>query len=206
VTIASRPVTSCTYAERVAFPGELLGEEEELVLHLRPHWRVAVGPVLLLVIALAAVIVTWVMLPPDDGGHLAFGVVALIMLYYGVRYGVRPLLVWRCTHYVVTGERLLLQDGVIARERRDLPLNRVNDHALDQSLLDRLLGSGTLTVASIGDEAAVLTAVPHAHDVQSTLYELIEQERLRHPDDEEDEEPEPELPDRRRGFFSRRPR
>ena len=68
---------------------------------------------------------------------------------------------------MVTDERILLQDGVIARERRDLPLNRINDHALSQSLLDRLFGSGTLTVDSIGDQAAVLAAVPHAQELQT---------------------------------------
>jgi uncharacterized membrane protein YdbT with pleckstrin-like domain len=100
--------------------------------------------------------------------------------------------IWRCTHYVVTDERILLQDGVVARERRDLPLNRVNDHALTQSLLDRLFGSGTLTVDSIGDQAAVLVAVPHAQHVQTVLYELID--RLP-PDEDDDEE---EAPPRRR--------
>jgi uncharacterized membrane protein YdbT with pleckstrin-like domain len=194
---------SCTYADRVPFPDDILADEEELVLHLHPHWKVAVGPALLVLIALAVTVVAWVMLPQNDGGFLAFGVVTLIMLYYGVRYGVRPLAVWRCTHYVLTDERILLQDGVLARERRDVPLNRVNDHALSQSLLDRFFGSGTLTVDSIGDQAAVLAAVPHAQELQSTLYELIEQERLRHPDDEDDED-EPELPAQRRGLFGRR--
>ena len=134
-------MTCCTYADRVPFPDDVLAEEEELVLHLRPHWRVALSPALLLLLALTVTIVAWVMLPQNHGGLLAFGVVALIMLYYGIRYGVRPLVAWRCTHYVVTGERILLQDGVIARERRDLPLNRINDHALSQSLLDRLTGA-----------------------------------------------------------------
>jgi uncharacterized membrane protein YdbT with pleckstrin-like domain len=196
---------SCTYADRVAFPDDVLTDEEELVLHVHPHWRVAVGPVVLLLMALGVTIVAWVMLPQNEGGLLAFGVVALIMLYYAVRYAVRPLAQWRCTHYVVTDERILLQDGVVARERRDLPLDRINDHALSQSLLDRLTGAGTLTVDSIGDEPAVLVAVPGAAGVQTLLYELIEQERLRHPDDEEEEdEPEPQLPAQRRGFFGRR--
>jgi uncharacterized membrane protein YdbT with pleckstrin-like domain len=195
---------SCTYADRVAFPDEVLADEEEVVLHLHPHWRVAVRPALVVLLALAVAIVAWVMLPPNDGGHLGFAVVAAIMLYHGVRYGVRPLVIWQCRHYVVTDERILLQDGVLARERRDLPLNRINDHVLTQSLLDRLFGSGTLTVDSIGDQAAVLAAVPSAQQVQSTLYELIEQDRLRHPDDEdEDDEDEPELPASRRGLFRR---
>jgi uncharacterized membrane protein YdbT with pleckstrin-like domain len=67
-----------------------------------------------------------------------------------------------------------LQDGVLVRNRRDLPLDRVNDHAVSQSLADRLFGSGTLTIASIGDETAVLPSVPHAQRVQTVLYELIE--------------------------------
>jgi uncharacterized membrane protein YdbT with pleckstrin-like domain len=101
---------------------------------------------------------------------------------------------------VLTDERILLQDGVIARERRDLPLNRVNDHALAQSPLDRLFGSGTLTVDSIGDQAAVLRAVPQAQHVQSALYELIDSLP---PDDEDEDEDEEERPPPRRGLFRR---
>ena len=200
---------SCTYADRVAFPDDVLADEEELVLHLHPHWRAAIGPVLLLLVTLGATIVAWVMLPQNPGGQLGFAVVVLIMLYHAIRYGIRPLVAWRCTHYVVTDERILLQDGVLARERRDLPLNRVNDHVLSQTPLDRLFGSGTLVVDSIGDQAAVLAAVPAAQQVQTALYELIEQDRLLRPDDEaeddEDGDDEPELPAQRRGLFGRRP-
>ena len=188
----------------MAFPEEVLADEEELVLHLHPHWKAAIRPGLLVVLAIAVTAVAWVMLPTDDGGRIAFGVLAVIMLYQGVRYGVVPLVIWRCTHYVLTSERMLLQDGVVARQRRDLPLNRINDHVVRQSLLDRLFGSGTLTVDSIGDQAAVLASVPRAQQVQTLLYELIEQDRLRHPEDEEEEEPE--LPAQRRGFFRRQPK
>jgi uncharacterized membrane protein YdbT with pleckstrin-like domain len=188
----------------VAFPDEVLAEEEELVLHLHPHWRTALGPGLLAALAVVVIAVAWVMLPGSEGGRIAFAVVAAIMLYQGIRYGAAPLVVWRCTHYVVTDERVLLQDGVIARERRDLPLNRVNDHVVSQSPLDRLFGSGTLTIDSIGDQAAVLAAVPRAQQVQSLLYELIEQDRIHHPDDEEDEgEEAPEVPVQRKGLFRR---
>jgi uncharacterized membrane protein YdbT with pleckstrin-like domain len=177
----------------VPFPDDVLTAEEQVVLHLRPHARAAVRPMAVLTLGLAATIVTWVMLPADNGGLLGSAVVATIALYAGVRYGVRPLLVWRCTHYVFTDERILLQDGVIARERRDLPLGRVNDHAMSQSLPDRLFGSGTLTIDSIGDQTAVLASVPHVQRVQTLLYELIETDRELHADDE-DEAEEPETP------------
>lgn len=175
----------CTYADRVAFPEDVLSDEEELVLHLRPHWRVAVLPVLLLLLTLAGFLLAWVMLPGTEGGRIGLGLVAAIMLWHGLRYGVGPLLVWRCTHYVLTDERILVQHGVLTRERRDLPLNRINDHALTQSLLDRLFGSGTLTIDSIGDLAARLIRVPDAPQVQTLLYELIEHAPA---DEEPDEE------------------
>jgi len=176
----------------VAFPDEVLTDEEEVVLHLHPHARAAVRPVLVLLVALAAVLGVWIMLPPTTGGLIGVLVVAAVALFMGLTRGVWPLLVWRTTHYVLTDERILLQDGVIARERRDLPLNRVNDHVASQSLLDRLLGSGTLRIDSIGEQSAVLAAVPKVQQVQTLLYQLIETDReLRgdYDEDEDDEQP-----------------
>jgi uncharacterized membrane protein YdbT with pleckstrin-like domain len=176
----------------VAFPDEVLTDEEEVVLHLHPHARAAVRPILVLLVALAAVLGVWIMLPPTTGGLIGVGLVGAVALFMALTRGVWPLLVWRGTHYVLTDERILLQDGVIARERRDLPLNRVNDHVMSQSLLDRMLGSGTLRIDSIGDQSAVLVAVPHVQHVQTLLYQLIETDRELHGDDEDDEQPEPE--------------
>jgi len=185
----------------VAFPYDALTSEEEVVLHLHPHWKAAVGPVLVLLAALAATIIVWVMLPTNDGGRIGVAVVGAVSLFIAVTRGVWPLVVWRSDHYVFTDERVLLQDGVLTRELRDLPLSRINDHVMSQSLLDRMFGCGTLRIDSIGDQAAVLASVPRVREVQSTLYELIEIDRELHGDDEEDElEPEPP----KRGFLRRR--
>ncbi|WP_433827284.1 PH domain-containing protein [Actinoplanes sp. CA-015351] len=187
----------------MAFPEDVLTEQEEVVLHLAPHWKVAVLPIAVLLLSVTGEILAWVMLPGTEGGRIGLWLVTAILLWYSVRYAVRPLVIWRFTHYVLTDERILLQHGVLVRERRDLPLNRVNDHALAQSVLDRMLGSGTLTVDSIGDQSAVLAGLPHAQRVQNTLYELIEHSPA--PDDE-DEEAEPEeetAPAPRRGLFRR---
>ncbi|WP_041832905.1 PH domain-containing protein [Actinoplanes sp. N902-109] len=188
----------------MGFPGEVLTEQEEVVLHLHPHAKAAVRPVLVLLFTLALMIMVWVMLPPTTGGLIGVCLVGAFSLFYAVKSGIWPLLVWRGTHYVFTDERILLQDGVVARERRDLPLNRINDHLTSQSLLDRLLGCGTLTIDSIGEQSAVLVSVPHVQRVQTTLYELIETDReLRPEDDEEDDEVEILRP---RGAERRSPR
>jgi uncharacterized membrane protein YdbT with pleckstrin-like domain len=174
----------------VAFPDDALTEDEEVVLHLHPHWKAAVGPVLVLLAALAATIIVWVMLPTNDGGRIGVAVVGAISLFFAVTRGVWPLVVWRSDHYVFTDERVLLQDGVLTRERRDLPLNRINDHVMSQSLLDRMFGCGTLRIDSIGDQAAELASVPRVHQVQTTLYELIESDPERYDDEVDEDEPE----------------
>jgi uncharacterized membrane protein YdbT with pleckstrin-like domain len=131
-----------------------------------------------------------VLLPDNEGGRIGLGLVVAIMLYHGVRYGLHPLAEWRCTHYVLTDERILIQHGVLVRERRDLPLNRVNDHALTQSLLDRIFGTGTLMIDSIGEQGVRLSGVPRAQQVQTKLYELIELSPDEAEDEDEDEDEE----------------
>jgi uncharacterized membrane protein YdbT with pleckstrin-like domain len=188
----------------VPFPDEVLTDKEDVVLHLHPHAKAVVRPALVIVLALAATIVAWVMLPTNDGGRIGVAVVGTIGLFFALTRGVWPLLVWRCTHYVFTDERILLQHGVLTRERRDLPLNRVNDHVASQSLVDRVFGCGTLRIDSVGQQAAEMLAVPHVQQVQTTLYELIEADReLRGDDEDVDVEEEPEISGARTGLFRR---
>ena len=186
------------------FPDEVLTDKEDVVLHLHPHAKAVVRPALVIVLALAATIVAWVMLPTNDGGRIGVAVVGTIGLFFALTRGVWPLLVWRCTHYVFTDERILLQHGVLTRERRDLPLNRVNDHVASQSLVDRVFGCGTLRIDSVGQQAAEMRAVPHVQQVQTTLYKLIEADReLRGDDEDVDVEEEPEISGARTGLFRR---
>jgi uncharacterized membrane protein YdbT with pleckstrin-like domain len=172
----------------VPFPEDVLTTDETVVLHLRPHWRVVVRPVLVLLLSLTAVILAWVMLPDTQGGWIGVYLVLAIFGVLSVIHGIWPLVVWRSTHYVFTDERVLLQAGVLTRDRRDLPLSRINDHAMRQGVLGRILGSGTLTIDSLGERGpAVLTDVPGIVRVQTELYELIELDHEREPVDEEED-------------------
>ena len=47
----------------MAFPEEVLADQEELVLHLHPHWKTAIRPALIVLLALATTVFAWVMLP-----------------------------------------------------------------------------------------------------------------------------------------------
>jgi membrane protein YdbS with pleckstrin-like domain len=78
-----------------------------------------------------------------------------------------------------------LRDGIIARNGRDIPLSRITDVSFRKGPLDRLLGCGTLIVESAGEHGElVLTAIPDVERVQATLFQLVEDERLRADRDE----------------------
>ena len=187
-TVPSRPATWCTcglaevgYAGAVAFPEDLLTEDESVVMHLHPHWRELVRPVLVLLLGVAAVVAGWLWLPDDGTGQVTLYVVGGAVVVLVAWLSLWPWLVWRTTHYIFTTERVVLQYGVINRERRDIPLHRVNNHLMNQSLVDRFFGCGTLVIESAGEEGQTkLADVPKVQRVQTLLYELVDSDRDRH--------------------------
>lgn len=165
----------------MAFPEDVLTEDEHVVRHLHPHWKALVVPVLLLVLAVAAVVAAVVLLPATGAGTIGAYAVAAVGLVLVLRYSLWPFLTWRTTHYLFTNERVLLQQGVFSRERRDIPLGRINDHSMNQSFLERLLGCGTLTIESAGERGqSVLVDIPEVERMQTTLYELVEADHDKH--------------------------
>jgi uncharacterized membrane protein YdbT with pleckstrin-like domain len=159
----------------MGFPRRLLGEDESVVLDLHPHWKRLVGPALLLVVVaggasygeFAAPTGTW-----RAPVRIAVAVVAVAVL---VRGALVPWLRWLTTRYVLTTHRVVVRQGVLGRSGRDIPLTRVTDVAFRRTLLDRLVGSGSLTIESGGEHGqAVLPEVPHVELVQREIYRCVE--------------------------------
>ncbi|MDQ1747002.1 MAG: hypothetical protein QOD07_1265 [Frankiaceae bacterium] len=160
----------------MAFPRRLLGDGEEVVLDLHPHWkRLVVPAVLVPVVAGVATYVVFV-LPSGSfqtAGRLAVVAVALAVL---LRFSVWPWLRWLTTRYVLTTHRVVIRQGVFGRSGRDVPLTRVNDVSFHHSLLERMLGCGTLTIESAGEHGQVeLPEVPRVEQVQREVYRCVEE-------------------------------
>ncbi|MEV4757636.1 PH domain-containing protein [Micromonospora sp. NPDC049559] len=159
----------------MAFPEDVLTADEHVVLHLHPHWKALVRPIAVLVVAIAAIVAGFVLLPENAAATVALYAIAAVALVGVVWLGLWPFLVWRTTHYLFTNERVVLQQGVFSRDRRDIPLGRVNDHTMNQRFFERMLGCGTLVIESAGERGqSRLTDIPNVEKVQTTLYELVE--------------------------------
>jgi uncharacterized membrane protein YdbT with pleckstrin-like domain len=160
----------------VPYPDKLLAGDEEVVLHLHPHWRKLVRPVLVFLVAAGAgsfgAAYSEVPAVRAAIGGLAVGLVVAFSLW--------PVLRWATTHFILTTHRVLIRTGVLSRSGRDVPLGRVNDVSFEHTLLERILRSGTLTVESAGERGEIVLAdVPRVEFVQGTLYQLIEEDAVR---------------------------
>ncbi len=163
----------------MGFPKRLLGDDEELVLVLRPHVKVLFGRAALLVLVAVLTGLLEGVVPSggaQTGGRVAVAVVAVAVLVIWV---VWPFLVWMNTVYAITTERLVIRTGVLNRSGHDMPLTRLNDVSFSHNVWERMLGCGTLVVESAGERGQlVLTDIPKVERVQRTLYELSEDARV----------------------------
>jgi uncharacterized membrane protein YdbT with pleckstrin-like domain len=170
----------------VGFPESVLTRDEQVVAHLHPHWKAMIRPVFVLVVVLVAVAAAWIFLPGSWSPIVLYviGAIGLVLIGW---LAVWPWLRWRTTHYVFTNERVILREGVLSRDGRDIPLGRVNDVSFSHNLVGRMLGYGTLTIESAGERGQVVLAdLPKVEKTQSMLYELVEVDRSRHTFDDDD--------------------
>ncbi|HEX5296097.1 MAG TPA: PH domain-containing protein [Streptosporangiaceae bacterium] len=155
-------------------------EDEHLVLRLHPHWKTLVRPIAVAVAVIAVALVAEVLIPSGSASNIGRLAVAAVAILFLMIWLIVPVLRWRTTVYELTSRRLRMRDGILTRHGRDIPLARINDVSFSKGLLDRLLGSGRLTVESAGEHGQiVLTDIPRVEDTQGTLYRLVEEEQNR---------------------------
>jgi uncharacterized membrane protein YdbT with pleckstrin-like domain len=162
----------------VAFPAKLLNEGEHVVLFTRTHVKVLLGAVLRLLATafLTALLLTLVSRYVDAGSArswLDLVVVGLALLVL-VAMVLRPFVRWYSATYTFTNRRFIERSGVIARQGRTIPLNRISGVDYDQSVTDRLLGCGTLVVSDASELGTVpLRDIPHVEEAQRIVAEEL---------------------------------
>jgi peptidase M28-like protein/PH (Pleckstrin Homology) domain-containing protein len=128
----------------------LLGDNEHILFVTRQHWLVLFGEILseMVMAAVLGGLVTliWVFWLPDPLVPLGY----FLLLLPAVSL-LRDLLIWRNRQYVVTNWRVIQIAGVFNKEVSDSSLEKVNDVKLEQSLLGRLLGYGSIEILTASE-------------------------------------------------------
>ncbi len=177
----------------MGIPAKLLGDDEEVVLHLHTHWKALIRPVTVLLVTSAAA--AYVAAAVPNGIFQPWLRIAALVIWFVIvmRWEVWPFLNWFNSTYTLTNRRIIIRTGVISRYGRDMPLSRINDVHFEHGIIDRMLGCGTLVVESAGERGQlVMTDVPRVELVQLEIYRLHEEddERRRglHDDEQDDDD------------------
>lgn len=156
----------------MSLPRKHLGAEEDVILHLRTHGKALIAPVLgLLVLAVG----TWAAMTFMPAGWLPVGpwVIGGIVLLLFVLLVFIPFLRWRTTTYTLTDRRVITRKGIIHKSGHDIPLSRINNVTYERSLLDRILGCGTLQLTTAAEAPVTLVDVPDVERVHVVMTELL---------------------------------
>jgi uncharacterized membrane protein YdbT with pleckstrin-like domain len=167
----------------VAYPDKLLANDEQIVEHLHPH-KITLVPATLwfLFICAAGGFLIKLSVDHSDGTTTKALVIAIVVVGFLLLCWLTftPWLAWRTTHYVFTTHRVLIRRGILHRTGRDIALQRVSDVGFSQSLWDRMVRAGTLTIESAGEQGQeALKNIPAADRQQQTLNRLIEEDHDR---------------------------
>jgi membrane protein YdbS with pleckstrin-like domain len=162
----------------VAYPEKLLADDEKVVEHLHPHWITLVPATLWFIVICAAAGVGIAYAPDHGTGRtvvlILIIVVGLVLLSW---LSFSRWLSWRTTHYVFTTHRVLIRRGVLRHVGRDIALQRINDVGFSQTLWERIVKAGTLSIESAGEHGQEdLHDIPRSDSVQQMLNRLIEQD------------------------------
>jgi uncharacterized membrane protein YdbT with pleckstrin-like domain len=176
----------------VGFSARHLNEGERIVVHLNPHWSRLVGPFVTVVVALVLVVVSGDIAPEGETGwmrHVEWLAVRASWLLVAIAtiWSVQRLVQWSTTNFVVTNHRVVFAHGIIARERIDIPIRRVNNVNFRQSMFERILGAGDLLIESGGETGqSRFSDIRDPEQVQNIIQRVVRE----YEDDDERGSPE----------------
>lgn len=166
------------------YPDNLLSRGEQVVLRKHPHWKVLVLPVVLFIVAIGggSAFIAWVTHWKNSGftSHtpwiIGIVVVAILILVWFVLV---PVLRWATEHFVISTGHVFFRTGILKRREHQIPLARIQNMETEVGFWGRLLGYGSLIVDSAADQPLEFENVASLPRVQSTLNQLISDDRRR---------------------------
>ncbi|WP_433252121.1 PH domain-containing protein [Streptosporangium sp. CA-135522] len=159
----------------MGLPDHHLTEGEQRIRAFHPHWKRLVVPLLALVLIALGSGAAMFFMPAFE--YEAYARIAVAVLAVGLLtvWSFVPYLQWKNTSYVLTSHRLTISTGVLNKSNDDIPMSKVNTVSADQTLMERILGSGTLNVESAGEQGHItLRDIPQIQEVRAELFRALD--------------------------------
>jgi uncharacterized membrane protein YdbT with pleckstrin-like domain len=167
-----------SYVEKNLVPGETL------LYQTRHHWIVLLLPTLIALVlgAPGALLLYWSITTRDSngitlgnstispealaisGGVLLF--IALVIFIYGIARR-------NATEMAVTNKRVLIKTGMASRRTLDMMLSTVESIGVEETVLGRMFGYGTVIVRGTGGTPETFMLIAHPQEFRKNVQEQI---------------------------------
>lgn len=99
--------------------------------------------------------------------------VAFVSLKGFFTLGLWPLIDRLTTEFAVTNKRVIVKTGWVQRETLELNLSRVESLSVDQSVMGRLFGYGTITIIGTGGTKEPFHGIAHPLEFRNAVQEQL---------------------------------
>lgn len=156
------------------YPRRLLNDNETITLDIHPHWWYFAGPVSILV----GLMVLFGIIRTKLHGTIEtlLNYVMLVAFVMAIAYLIVEFTKWVTTNFVVTSHRIIFREGVLSRRGTEITLEKVNNLAFNQTLIERIIGAGDLLIESGGETGQeTFTDIRSPEQVQKIIQAALQQ-------------------------------
>lgn len=77
------------------------------------------------------------------------------------------------SEYAVTNKRVIVKTGLVWRETFEMTLGKIESIGVEQSLLGRMLGYGSISISGTGSNTVTFTNIDHPMEFRKAYVEQI---------------------------------
>jgi uncharacterized membrane protein YdbT with pleckstrin-like domain len=146
---------------------------ERIVYRARLHWTIFLISIVVVLLGIALAILLQVVQPAYSYAGLGLAGVGLLL-------AIGPAIQYVTSEFAITDKRVLGKVGFIERESDETLLSKVEAIAVDQGVLGRVFGFGTVTITGTGGTQEVFSRISEPLEFRRQIQsQIIAQEERR---------------------------
>jgi uncharacterized membrane protein YdbT with pleckstrin-like domain len=160
-----------SYVERNLIPGE------KLIYRTGVHWSVLFGPAILSAVIAAAGIAILAYRDdiaargvPVEGVEIAGAVLVVVA---AVSFGYR-VVKKNATEIAITDKRVIIKTGLASRRSLEIMLAKVESIGIDETMMGRVLGYGTVVIHGTGGTPEPFRKIAHPSEFRMAVQQQID--------------------------------
>jgi uncharacterized membrane protein YdbT with pleckstrin-like domain len=153
-------------------------EGETIIYETRLHWIVLIAPIVLgSLFALTGVgmfVLSGRTTADQSAAHQSLLAIGAAFFLVALIFIVRGVVMRNATEMTVTNKRVFVKVGLAARRTIELLLSRVESIGVEESVMGRMLGYGTVIIHGTGGTPEVFNMIAHPLEFRTQVQQQIE--------------------------------